>query len=235
MLRRLLTAAAVATLASSASMAAEEVTVLSDSDCLDELAEVRETYGSLGRFIGAEDRRDMDILGNAARVFARVGKEDACEEVVEEIEDMLEARRRTLLEEGILVEPNQQERLRRLRQAVPIQSLKAPLRAGDVASAELRSPANEVLGDVEDIILNPDQTISHLLVRSGGFLGMGANLVAVPIEFLRITEDREALVLDMSRDRLEDAPSVARDDLSPVSDPAWQTENRSYFQANLGK
>jgi PRC-barrel domain len=46
------------------------------------------------------------------------------------------------------------------------------------------------LGEVEDLIFSPDQSLSHLILSTGGFLGMGGRAVAIPIA--QIKEDRSA-------------------------------------------
>jgi sporulation protein YlmC with PRC-barrel domain len=44
---------------------------------------------------------------------------------------------------------------------------------------------NEKVGEVEDIIIAPDKSISYAIVGVGGFLGLGEHSVAIPFRELK--------------------------------------------------
>ncbi len=52
---------------------------------------------------------------------------------------------------------------------------------------------NEKLGKIEDLVVNPDKSMSYAIIGVGGFLGMGKHDIAVPVSQLRSEEDRFVL------------------------------------------
>src|SRR5262245_4666089 len=52
---------------------------------------------------------------------------------------------------------------------------------------------NEKVGEVEDIIVAPDKSISYAIVGVGGFLGLGEHNVAIPFNQLKADEGKFTL------------------------------------------
>ena len=52
----------------------------------------------------------------------------------------------------------------------------------------------ESIGRVQDIIVAPDASVSHVIVGAGGFLGMRRHEVAIPVSVLMIADDKLVLV-----------------------------------------
>lgn len=50
------------------------------------------------------------------------------------------------------------------------------------------------VGEVEDVVLNRNNRPSHLVVSSGGVLGIGERNVALDIDNVRYSRDRDAIV-----------------------------------------
>jgi sporulation protein YlmC with PRC-barrel domain len=104
------------------------------------------------------------------------------------------------------------------------------VRASKVTGMDVRSAANENLGDIQDVVLDRDSgTIAYAVVSFGGFLNMGDKLFAVPWEALKPTADRGAFVLDVSKERLEKAPGFDKNNWPDMVDPRWSTEIRTFY------
>jgi sporulation protein YlmC with PRC-barrel domain len=92
---------------------------------------------------------------------------------------------------------------------------KAP---GDAASIgtyynrNVYNTAGEKLGDVNDLLLGPDRTISTAVIGVGGFLGMGEKEVAVPFDRLQVVskDNNWHLVMDATKEALTAAPAFER-------------------------
>ena len=65
---------------------------------------------------------------------------------------------------------------------------------------------NEKVGDVDDLIIAPDSSISYAIIGVGGFLGLGERQVAVPVNRFKHTEGRIVLP-DATKDALQAMPS----------------------------
>ena len=99
---------------------------------------------------------------------------------------------------------------------------------------------DEKLGNVENILVDlPSGRIVAVVVSSGGFLGMGDELSAVPPTALRFTTDRDTLQLDTSKEMLSNAPHFKANEWPDFGQPsyadgvyrAYQVE--PYFTTNV--
>lgn len=204
-------------------------------ECLRQLSEIETRQTGIRDHMRGDEVRNLKTLRAAAIIFARQGKDDACEEVVEGIGDILEERREQLVDKGVMLDVDEAARVRRLDEAVPVTGLTDPVRASDVIGTNLVNRKGEHLGRVEDVILEPGGAdITHLLVTTGGFLGIGKDKVAVPLGRVAITKDRDTLVMAMTQDHLEKAPKVESDDMREVTNTAWREKNDAFYGAPKG-
>src|SRR5262245_17673382 len=80
----------------------------------------------------------------------------------------------------------------------------------------------ENLGKISDIMLDVQRgQIAYAVLSSGGFLGMGDKLFAVPWNALTLDADRKCFVLAIDRDRLKAAPGFDKDAWPAMADPQW--------------
>ncbi|MFO7598109.1 MAG: PRC-barrel domain-containing protein, partial [Desulfocurvibacter africanus] len=65
------------------------------------------------------------------------------------------------------------------------------------------------VGEIDSILVDPAQgSLRIVVVETGGFLGLGKDLVAVPWEKLRFDWESRELALNMSEQELDRAPQV---------------------------
>lgn len=64
---------------------------------------------------------------------------------------------------------------------------------------------NEKIGDVEDIIITPDKSVSYGIIGVGGFLGMGERYVAIPVNQIKI-KDKKFILPGATKQELEKMP-----------------------------
>lgn len=203
-----------------------------DSECLRDLADIEARQVGVMEHIGSFERRSLSTLRNAVHVLVRTGHDDACEEVVEAVDEILGTRRDELVEAGVMVDVEDQERVDQLENAPKVTELEQPLRAGDMIGKSLRNTRDEYLGQISDVVFDPAGTsITHALVEVGGFLGLGEDVVAVPLDALRVTDERDTYVMAMTPERLEEAPRLQADTLAA---PDWQQQNDIYYALGDG-
>jgi sporulation protein YlmC with PRC-barrel domain len=80
-------------------------------------------------------------------------------------------------------------------------------------------PESENIGDINDLIVSEDGTITHAVVGVGGFLGIGEKDVAVPFDELQLVEkDGDIrLIYASTREQLEAAPALDRTAFDPAA------------------
>jgi sporulation protein YlmC with PRC-barrel domain len=80
--------------------------------------------------------------------------------------------------------------------------------ASDVYGAGVYDRNDNKIGDVDDLVIKQDGTISQAVIGVGGFLGVGQKDVAVAFTDLKVKtkNDKSWLVLDTTKDKLKAAP-----------------------------
>lgn len=92
------------------------------------------------------------------------------------------------------------------------------------------NPQGETLGELKEIMLDPASgTVAYGVLSFGGFLGLGDKLFAVPWSALRVDRENKQLVLNVSKDRLKDAPGFDKDNWPNFADPAFGERLRGYY------
>jgi hypothetical protein len=80
-------------------------------------------------------------------------------------------------------------------------------RASRIIGAKVYNERNEAVGDVDDLIIHASGQAPTAVLSVGGFLGIGARLVAVPLSELRFNPDGERWVLNgATRETLQARP-----------------------------
>jgi uncharacterized protein YrrD len=90
----------------------------------------------------------------------------------------------------------------------------------------------EDLGKIRDIMLDVRTgRVAYVVLASGGFLGVGNKLFAVPWSALTLDADRKCFVLDVQKERLETAPGFDKDHWPTMADPAWASQVHTFYNA----
>jgi sporulation protein YlmC with PRC-barrel domain len=80
-------------------------------------------------------------------------------------------------------------------------------KASDLIGKKVQSNEGKKLGEIKDLVIDPEEgNIEYAVLDFGGFLGIGDKYFAVPWEALNFTPDQKAIVLDVSKKDLKQAP-----------------------------
>src|SRR5690606_19955938 len=104
--------------------------------------------------------------------------------------------------------------------------------ASRVQGYDLVNTAGESLGGIDQLIADVQQgRFAYAVTDVGGFLGIGANSVAIPWERLTFDEAQGAFVVDVDAATLEQAPVVELGDWDAgMVDNAWSAETDTFWQ-----
>jgi sporulation protein YlmC with PRC-barrel domain len=74
-------------------------------------------------------------------------------------------------------------------------------------------PADNKIGDIDDMLIDKEGRVTALIIGVGGFLGMGEKNVAIPFSDVRASEknDKWYLVVNTTKDALKTAPGYTYD------------------------
>lgn len=102
--------------------------------------------------------------------------------------------------------------------------------ADTLIGEDVYNAADEDLGDIKEIMIDMQQgIIAYAVLSFGGFLGMGDKLFAVPWKALTLDTVNKRFVLDVSKDRLKDAPGFDKDDWPDLADPTLAGTLNTYY------
>jgi len=90
--------------------------------------------------------------------------------------------------------------------------------------------AGEDLGDLKSIMLDVTTgRIAYAVLSFGGFLGVGNKLFAIPWSALTLDAAEKRFILDIAKDRLENAPGFDKDHWPSMADRTWANEIHAYY------
>lgn len=109
------------------------------------------------------------------------------------------------------------------------------LRASDLQGSRVVNQEGDRLGTLDDLVVEIDQgTLSYAIVAAGGFLGIGADWRPVPPESFQIREVAlgHELVLDLTQEQWEQAPSVEREQIDQLAQEARGQQIYEFYGAD---
>ena len=105
---------------------------------------------------------------------------------------------------------------------IPAARLGQAQQASKLMGTPVNNLQNEKLGKVENLLVDlPSGRVVAIIVSSGGFLGIGDELSAVPPTALRFNTDRDTLQLDASKETLSSAPHFKANQWPDFAQPTY--------------
>ncbi len=86
--------------------------------------------------------------------------------------------------------------------------------ASNLIGEDVMNQKNEIIGDINDLILDDKYEVHAVVIGVGGFLGIGEKDVAVPLSTLNIkkSNDNTVITINASKETLEMAPGYKTTD-----------------------
>ena len=82
-------------------------------------------------------------------------------------------------------------------------------KASKLIGMEVQNEQGQNLGDIKDIVINLERgSVSYAVLSSGGVLGVGEKLLAVPLSAFTRSADEKHLVLNATKDNIAQAESI---------------------------
>ncbi|SFU23987.1 PRC-barrel domain-containing protein [Paraburkholderia aspalathi] len=86
------------------------------------------------------------------------------------------------------------------------------------------------VGKIGEIMLDMRTgRVAYAVLASGGFLGIGGKLFAIPWCALTLDRSRECFVLSASSGQIRNAPGFDKDNWPAMADPDWATTVHAYY------
>ncbi|MGZ3184951.1 MAG: PRC-barrel domain-containing protein [Telluria sp.] len=88
----------------------------------------------------------------------------------------------------------------------------------------------ESLGDIKEFMIDMHSgQIAYAVLAFGGFLGMGEKLFAVPFNALQLDTENHRFILNVPKDRLQQAPGFDKDDWPDMADSNWADQVHAFY------
>lgn len=102
--------------------------------------------------------------------------------------------------------------------------------AGTLMGMDVYNRAGEQLGDVEELVLNhADSSLSYVVLSYGGIAGLGDKLFAVPWAAFHLRDDGKALILNVDKSKLENAPGFNKDQWPNMADASFAKDIHGFY------
>jgi sporulation protein YlmC with PRC-barrel domain len=96
------------------------------------------------------------------------------------------------------------------------------IKASEVVGTNVKNLEGKSLGEIKDLMVELDDGyIAYAALSFGGFLGLGDKLFAVPLKSLMSRDDGKAFVLDVDKEKLQNAPGFDEKNWPERIDPQW--------------
>jgi sporulation protein YlmC with PRC-barrel domain len=121
---------------------------------------------------------------------------------------------------------------------VTVETTKAPViydavfRTSTIKGMKVRNEEGKDAGHVDELVIDLRRgKVKYAALAFGGFAGFGDKLFAVPMTAFSLKHgaDETFLVLDISPERLKDAPGFNKDHWPDTADPKWSAEIDKYY------
>jgi len=175
--------------------------------------------------VDVEDQRE-EVLQQQGDVRnqqqdVREEQQDVLEGQRDEQQDVTEERKDVLEEKQDVTEARRDLR----------QDLAQTHRAKTVIGMNVKDSQDEDLGKIHDLVLNFDNgNIAYVVISSGGLLGVGDTLHAVPWKALSLNTKADGFVLNIDQTAWKNAPSFKDNDWPEVADRDWNKQLEGYYQ-----
>ncbi|XVK00149.1 PRC-barrel domain-containing protein (plasmid) [Burkholderia vietnamiensis] len=105
--------------------------------------------------------------------------------------------------------------------------------AGTLEDDRVLTIDGDDIGKVTHIMLDVRAgRIAYAVMSSGGFLGIGDKLLALPWNVLTLDAARRCFVLPVPTERVREAPGFDKDRWPAMADPAWAEALHAYYGAS---
>ncbi len=99
-----------------------------------------------------------------------------------------------------------------------------------IAGDDVRNELGEDLGKIEDLMIDLDSgRIAYAVLSFGGFLGIGDKYFAIPWEALRVSKETHEFILDVPKEKLENAPGFDKDNWPAAPDRQFVENIYNYY------
>lgn len=93
------------------------------------------------------------------------------------------------------------------------------LSSSTITGQNVYNMKDENIGDIKDLMIDPNNSeVVYAVISFGGFMGIGDKLFAMPLKAFQFSDNDDTIRLDISKEKLENAPSFDKDNWPMTAD-----------------
>ena len=105
------------------------------------------------------------------------------------------------------------------------------LSSSSITGTQVKNRSGKSLGEIKDLMLNTNKgNIAYAVLSFGGLFGIGDKLFAIPFKAFSIDTEDHAFILNVDKEKLEDAPGFDKDDWPSHANSAYLNRVYSYYE-----
>lgn len=111
--------------------------------------------------------------------------------------------------------------------------MKTPLLTAEaICHFSVKNTEGKDIGEIKALVINiNDGKVAYAVLSFGGFMGFGEKLFAIPLDRFTFNTAEEEFILNVSQDRLENAPGFDKDNWPQYSDDEFTREVHSHYSS----
>jgi sporulation protein YlmC with PRC-barrel domain len=180
---------------------------------------------------------EVRILLASANILAQRGQQQPCENVLATTREVYKIYVANMHSSGIRMADVPGWRREQIAAAVPITNKNASYRSDELVGTDVRNPQDEIIGSVEDLVMNPKTgAVAYLVIARGGIFGIDEKYVPVPWADFKISPKATLLVLDTTKATVEGAPHLTKDKFTTAGQFDQESQKvDAYWKANFSE
>jgi len=105
-----------------------------------------------------------------------------------------------------------------------------PIKASTMIGTNVSNPEGDSLGVIKEIVIEPRSfKVAYVVVSFGGFFRMSGKLFAMPLGLFRYDANKSEYILDLAKEKLEEAPGFDPEHWPSMANETWHREVFDYY------